>query len=94
MKDKTDKQIANELAALKDLAPRIRQRSAFGDDNRANIEAQIEVLEDFMSESEIYDKEESGDWGQDTVSSAIEALNWMNGEEDEALSKGWEVLAK
>lgn len=91
MKTPTAKEIEKEIATLKDMAPRIRQEDAFGGDNRAKIEAQIEALDDLMSENECDDKEESGDWDSDVASEARAAVQWMDGEEDKP-SDGWKSL--
>lgn len=92
MKPPTLEEIAAELAALKDMAPRIRQRDAFGGDNRAGIDAQIRVIERGMSESAIYDKWDDANAG-DVASSAIEARQWLDGEaEDGAPSEAWRGL--
>ena len=45
-KRKTEEQISAEIAALVALKPKVRQRTAFGDDNHAAIDAQLAVLRD------------------------------------------------
>lgn len=90
MKTPTTEEIATELAKLKDMAPRIRQRDTFGGNNRAGIDAQIRVFEERMSTDAIYDK---WDDNPDACDSAIEARQWLDGEaEDGAPSEGWAPL--
>lgn len=92
MKKPIREEITTELATLKDMAPRIRQRDAFGGDNRAGIDAQIRVLEKDMNESAIRDKWD-GENDYDIESAAMEARQWLNGEaEDGAPSEGWKGL--
>ena len=81
-KRKTEDQINAEVAALKALKPTIRERTAFGDDNHAAIEAQISVLRERMGSDEVYDAygdEEADDFDQHTVDAALSAHDWMTG---------------
>lgn len=57
----TAEQIAAQVLALQGLQPKVRPFSAFGDDNRAAIDARIEVLTRRMSVSQVYNR-----WGDDT----------------------------
>lgn len=102
---KTPKQIKKELDALSKMKTLIPQYTAFGDNNREKIEAEIRVLADDMSEDEIYgewpvdgkDDEESNEllreYGAQN-SAALYARRWMDGEEEESMSQGWAPLAK
>lgn len=84
-------EIQRELEALKALRPRLRPRSAFGDDNLAALDAQIEVLEEDLTHDDIYDR-----WPDDTAdlhvrTAAEEARQWLDGEyELDTLAEGWE----
>ena len=53
-KRKTEDQINTEIAALVALKPKVRERTAFGDDNHAAIDAQLSVLRERMSSDEVY----------------------------------------
>ena len=74
--------ITAEIGALKDLLPRVRHKSMFGDDHREAIKAQLAVLESRMNMDAI----ESA-WGDDTAEeyahnvyeSATEAHDWYTG---------------
>lgn len=96
MKAPTDKQIKKELAELKRIAPLIRQRDAFGGDNRAKIDAQIWVLEeDCLDETEIRDHAEEMGWVEDSdiEGNARYALDWLNGDsESKSLVENWKGL--
>jgi hypothetical protein len=102
MKKPTDKQIAAEIAALKKIKPKVRARSAFGDDHHAAIDAQIDVLVKRMTNDQVYDRyEPTGDSDIDRDdgrsesihSSALDALNWRTGDSnDGAPSKSWKEL--
>ncbi|MEI8289551.1 MAG: hypothetical protein WCH99_08750 [Verrucomicrobiota bacterium] len=94
MKAPTRKEIEVEIAALKEIKPKIKQFSYFGDDNHAAIDAQISVLELETSNEEIDEKRDSGEWSNHEADSAIHALEWMDGDESEAPSVGWKPLAK
>lgn len=92
----TDKEIKKEIAQLKELKPDVRRFNVFNDDNHAKIDAQIRVLEEDLSEDDIYDEWPAED-GQDEVlrNSSLDARKWLDGEsEDGAPSEGWAILAK
>jgi hypothetical protein len=83
--------VQKEIAELKRLAPIIRQRTAFGDSNRAKIDAEIRVLEKNMTQDQIEEH-----WDGDSESeralfwSAFEAREWLDGDsEEETLSESW-----
>lgn len=92
---RTQDEINAEIAKLQEMRPRVRQFSAFGDDNRAAIDAQVAVLQRRMSEANIY-AEWSGDDDDDgsnpLIDSALDARAWANGDEEEAPHIGWEPL--
>ncbi len=52
---RTPAEVKAEIAALQDLLPRIRSYSAFGDDNRALLQAEIDALEQGWEEDDVYD---------------------------------------
>lgn len=99
MKKPTDKQIAAEIAALKNMKPNVRRQSAFGDDHHAAIDAQIDVLENRLTDGKIYDRyEPTGDSdcdrddgrGDNVLSSAIDAQQWRDGDKAEKPSADWQ----
>ena len=90
-------EIKAEIAALKAVKPRIPPSSSFGDDNIAQIDAQLDVLENRMSEDDIYgtfDPENNPDSSQHALDGALDALRWMEGEEGESPSSGWAAITK
>lgn len=81
-KHKTEEQINAEIAALLALKPTVRERTAFGDDNHAAIDAQLAVLRKRMGSAEVhsaYGDEDSGDFDQHTFDAALSACDWMTG---------------
>jgi hypothetical protein len=89
----TKKQIKQEVAKLKDLAPNIRQHSAFGDDNRAQIEAQIDVLEHDLYNDDIFETYDHSGVGEEILDAALSARDWLDGYgETKTLSEDWEGL--
>jgi hypothetical protein len=87
---RTQEEIDAEIAALKDLKPRIRPTSMFGDDHIAAIEAQIEVLERNRSADEI---DEAFEDEMNVHDAAFQAYDWKRGENDaEAPSADWQSL--
>jgi hypothetical protein len=82
---KTDVEIAGELMALRTLKNKVRRKNAFGDDNRAAIEAQCSVLDKRMDQDQVYEAwgdESAGEFEQYVLDAAIYALDWMSGELD------------
>lgn len=92
-KEPTEKQVKKEIETLKKMLEKVRPRDAFGGDNQEKIQAQIDTLEDEWDEDEIYerfpDEEE-----MDIRSNALDAYNWMSGNEKMAPSVGWKPLCK
>jgi hypothetical protein len=105
MKTPTKKQIDQQLAALKKMKPRVLHYSGFGDDHHAAIDAQVNVLENRLSENDLYDKKDecyeqecSGEdginWHVDNIfEGGVEAAKWLAGESDfKTLTENWEPL--
>jgi len=89
----TKKQIKQEIKKLKDLAPNIRRFSAFGTDNKATIDAQINVLENNLGDNDIYDNYDCAGVDEETLSGALDAKQWLEGEYGmDTLSEDWEGL--
>lgn len=81
-KRKTEEQISAEIAALVALKPKVRQRTAFGDDNHAAIDAQLAVLRERMSSDDVYSAygdEGMDEFDQHTFDAALSACDWMTG---------------
>lgn len=92
---RTPEEVQVEVGKLIALKPKVRNFTFFGDNNRNAIQAQIDVLKDGMDEGDIYDmgsEDADGEWTQHEVDSALEARRWLDEEEDEAPSVGWEPL--
>lgn len=89
----TAEQIAQEVSELKNLRDRVRRYTSFGEDNRAAIDAQIDVLENNLDEDSIYDRY---DWeGNDRqLSNALDALSWLTDETEFAPSIEWRPLIR
>jgi len=92
MASKTQSEINAEIARLKEIKPKVQHFSHFGDDNHAAIDAQLDALEGDQDDDEIYQLQDSGDLTDAEVESALGAIQWRDGEEDEAPSAGWEPL--
>jgi hypothetical protein len=86
-------QINAEIAALKEVKPRVRQFSAFGDDHHRAIDAQITVLEDGMDEVGVCDGAEDAEESDNVLEAGLDAVRWRDGESEQAPSAEWEELA-
>lgn len=93
MKKPTEKQIGMEIAKLRAMKPSVRRYTTFGDDNWAKIDAQIQALEEGMTDEDTYDEWPDNSQG-DVRYNAQDAIFWANGKEKEAPSKGWKRLTK
>lgn len=84
----TTKDIIAEIAALTEMKPRVRRFSAFGDDNHNAIDAQLQVLEDRMTDDDILDH-----FVDNALDEAMNARRWLDGDsEDGPPSAGWKEL--
>lgn len=98
MKRPAERQVKSEATKLATMQPKVRHFTAFGDDNRAAISAQIEVLENDMSVEDIEDRAdneiaaEEELWTGNQKESALQARQWMDGDEKESPSKSWQGL--
>lgn len=88
---RTDKEITDEIKKLSEMKPNVRRYSMFGDDNWTKIDAQITVLTERLDDSDIDEKQDSGEWNDDEASNAREAAEWLEGGKD-LPSKGWKPL--
>lgn len=95
VKHKTRKQIDAEIAALKEIKPKVRHFTAFGDDNHAAIDAQIEVLENDLDEDDIDNMDGAEFETENEVSAARDAALWRDGNfEGGSPSEEWGTLVK
>lgn len=88
----TQEQVQTEIEKLKEMEPRIRHHSAFGDDNRAQVRAQIRVLEEELSTDAIYDLD--GLVSDEAIEGMLYARQWLDGDEPEPPSEDWEGLVE
>ena len=96
MKTKTQKEIDAEIKWLTENRNKVPPMTVFHESNTAAIDAQIEALKKDMTEDEAYDKEASGDWSERERENAIEAINWRDGDTENAPSSqdGWGGMIK
>jgi len=91
VKIKTQKEINTQIAALKEVRPKIKPYSFFGDDNLAKLDAQVRVLEEDLDEDDIWEE-----WPEDEEfdirTAADNTVAWRNGDSDvENLADDWPV---
>lgn len=90
---RSKEEVQKEAETLREMKPKVRQFSAFGDDHHAAIDAQIEVLQEGLSDDDVYERFEED--AQNIFDEAMQAFEWMSGENDVAPSVGWaELLVK
>ncbi len=77
---RTEKEIKDQIAALKKIKPTVLRRSFFGDDHHAAIDAQIETLQNKYSYRTI-DNRNGAEWEENEADSARSACDWMGGED-------------
>lgn len=99
----TAAQIAAEVATLKKMKPTVLKYSGFGENHHNAIDAQVDVLELGLDDSDIYDRFDSvadgdldADEGRDenVVSAALDARNWADGETQDKPSDSWKELVR
>ena len=86
----TPTQVINEINALKRAIKFIPSRTAFGEDNIKYVRTQIAALEGEidLESDEFYEQSDR------LQGAANDAIDWMNGDGDEAPSAGWEIFNK
>ena len=90
MTTKTQEEIKKEIEALKTVRPKVKPYSFFGDDNLAQLDAQIEVLEQDLDSDDISDRYDHAGISEEIVSAAFDARNWRDGESDvDSLAADW-----
>lgn len=89
---KSTTQIKKEADTLEAMKLKVRQFTAFGEDNHKRIEAQITVLRENLDEDDIDDKWPPED-DYDLNECARNAMDWINCCGDvESLSGDWKPL--
>lgn len=87
---RTKSEIDAEIVALEACKTYAPERSAFGENNHAKIDAQIKTL---SNDLEI----DSYEWDclpEPEQSAALDAQNWKDGDDDDSPSSGWEIFKK
>lgn len=90
---KTQKEIDEQIIALKEIKPKVRPHSVFGDSNLDKLDAQIKVLEEDMDSGEIWDEwpEEEGD--MEIRMAADDARSWIDDESEiDDLAADWPLI--
>jgi len=77
---KTQKEVEQQIEALRGIQEKVRPYSAFGDSHLDAIDAQIKVLEEDMENDEIEYEFESE--AQNVLMAALDARQWIDGESD------------
>ncbi len=94
----TPEQIKAEIESLQSIKFKVREYSAFGDNHRDAIEAQIKVLEDDLLEDEIYNRAdeslyaEEEVWTESVKDAALEVRQWLDGDMEETPTENWASL--
>lgn len=89
-KERTKKQVSEEVEALKACKAWAPRRDVFGTDNHRKIDLQIEELTFGIDDT----NEEWDDLSDEEQSAIREARNWREGEDDESPSSGWDIFKK
>ena len=80
---KTKEQIEKEIKALKTVQLNVRPTSMFGDDNLGGVIAQIEVLNEYLDDDDIYERYDHAGSSEYVLEAAQLARQWMDDEEDD-----------
>lgn len=92
---KNENEVKTELLLLKEIQPKVRAISKFGDNNRKAIESQIKVLESHLSggnpQRTADHFEEVSDYVYDSARSAVD---WINGDQPSLVTGNWDELVE
>lgn len=86
---RSQQEIDAEIAKLEDYKGRVRHGMF---DNRAAIDSQMCVLREKLNTDGIYNRWPDDDRDCEIRFNASDAMDWMNGDKDEAPSVEWEPL--
>ena len=88
----TPEEVQAEIKKLKEMKPKVRHHTGFGDDNWAAIEADIDVLTNDLDQDTIYDLYGESDY---ELESCLYARDWLDGSgEPPSGPDGWGSLVK
>lgn len=76
---RTKEEVDRQIDGLKKMKSTVPEFSKFGDNNWEKINAQLDVLEDLKEPDDFYIGH------NDVYNAAVEAEEWMNGEDNEDL---------
>lgn len=85
---RSKEEVDAEIQRLKDIRPRLRPTTSFGEDNLEALEATIEALEEDLSESDCWNKLDEEEWSQHVFDWAEPAVLWREGVSDDLPSEG------
>lgn len=87
---KTQEEIKKEIKALKAVRPKVRPFSIFGDDNLADLDVVLDVLEHDLDSDDISDRYDHAGASEELLMTAFHARDWMDGEgEEDSLAEGY-----
>ena len=87
---KTKDGIELEIKLLKAIRPNVCPHSMFGDDNLAALDAQVEVLDEYLDSDEIYDRYDHVVSSEYILESALDARDWMDDDSrEDSLANDW-----
>lgn len=90
---KTKEEIDKQITALKEIRPKVRPHSAFGDDNLAALDAQVDVLENSLDSADIYERYDHSGMDEEILTTALYALDWLNGDANvDDLAEDWPLI--
>lgn len=81
---------------LSEMKPRVLGTSRMGDNHHDAIDAQIQVIEDNLSDDEIYNTNETEEWRENVLQAALDARRWLDGEYEEYpdIAASWKELER
>lgn len=84
--ERTEKEVAAEIAALELCKTYIPKETIFGDDNIRNVDLQIEYLKGEIDTT----ADEFLEYSENEQSAILEAEDWLEGNSNESPSSGWD----
>lgn len=92
---RTPEEIQKEVTGLKEIKPKVRHKSLFGDDHHAAIDLQIEILESQTPErrARMINDGLDPDTEINKFDAVSDALDWLHGDLD-SLIETWRELVR
>ena len=73
-------QVHEQIVKLREIRTKVQPMSLFRENHHAAIDAQVEVLKERLTASDVFDRADERNWPNNARDAALEAADWLAGE--------------